>query len=128
MVHDRIGDRLAQGLHRVLRDVLALERLDPVGPVGVRASGGDHAAVRVGRVDLDALERTLQINRARGGTAAVLIEPIGRFTIADTGYQRIELWSAEGLPAPALEVEALVLDGPAAAQSSSSPGHGTPSG
>ena len=27
--------------------------------------------------DLDALERTLMINRARGGTAAVLIEPIG---------------------------------------------------
>ena len=27
--------------------------------------------------DLDALERTLRLNRARGGTAAVLIEPVG---------------------------------------------------
>ena len=27
--------------------------------------------------DLDALERTLRINRARGGTAAVMIEPVG---------------------------------------------------
>jgi len=27
--------------------------------------------------DLDALERTLKLNRARGGTAAVLIEPVG---------------------------------------------------
>ena len=34
-VHDRIGDRLAQGLHWVLRDVLPLESLDPVGGASI---------------------------------------------------------------------------------------------
>ena len=53
-VHDRVGDRLAQRLHRVLRHVLPPQALDPVGGAGValdEAHGvldvGDDAAVEV---------------------------------------------------------------------------------
>jgi len=76
--------------------------------VDVRLTPGDSARLRLVVGNLS-LERTViggaQVSRAR----------FGRFAIADTGYQRIELWLAQGISAPALEVESLILDGPAIA-------------
>ncbi len=84
------------------------ERGDIDVAVDVRLAPGDSLPLRLAVGNLS-LQRTVV------GGAQTTRAQFGRFTIADTGYQRIELWSAEGLPAPALEVEALVLDGPAAA-------------
>ena len=45
-VHDGVGDRLAQGLHRILRDVLPPQALDPVGGAGI-ASDKTHGVFDV---------------------------------------------------------------------------------
>jgi len=68
-------------------------------------------------------QRTLRLTMGRAhrdvavtGTGAESRVAFGAFTVADTGYQRLELAVAGGGAAPALAVNALVLDGVASTQ------------
>jgi hypothetical protein len=76
--------------------------------VAVQLPAGDSARVRLsmGGVTRDAT--------VRGGAGEQRVAFSG-FTVADTGYQRIELTTVSGAANAALEVRALVLDGAATA-------------
>lgn len=75
--------------------------------VAVQLPAGDSVRLRL------TVGRTQQTATVHGGAGELRV-PFGSFTIADTGYQRIELSTASGDANAALDVRALVLNGDAA--------------
>ena len=72
--------------------------------VAVQLAAGDSVRLRL-TVGAERREAT-----AVGGTGESRVS-FGSFVVADTGYQRFELATADGRAAPAAEVRALLLDG-----------------
>lgn len=76
--------------------------------VAVQLAAGDSVRLRL-TVGAERREAT-----AVGGTGESRVS-FGSFVVADTGYQRFELATADGRAAPAAEVRALLLEGTASA-------------
>lgn len=83
-------------------------------------TGALTATVVVQLVAGDSLRLRLTMGAERREATAVGVAgesrvSFGTFVVADTGYRRFELSTADGRAAPAVEVRALLLDGPATA-------------